>query len=172
MDIEEQLQNSLTQEIKILREILENIHSEQKALFNRNLELLNRIIEERLDLLEVFEKLNERLLEYTIEMSEIRLKSIPSKVELTFISILEILNDLVPVDNIELRYSLDQLKIITDEIEKLNGITMSYLESRPLESLECNAKCVNPLHIIDGQYREKPKKIALKLLEPDDEDEG
>lgn len=173
MDIEERLQNALTQEIKILREILENINSEQKALFNRDLELLNRIIEERLDLLEVFEKFNEKLLECTFEMLELHDKSIPSRAELAYLAVLEILRSIVPIDNIELRYSLDQLKIITDEIEKLNSITMSYLESRPLQSLECTAKYVNPLHIIDGQYREKPKKIALKLLEPDDEqDEG
>ena len=169
MNIEDRLKHTVEQEIKILREILENIHHEQKALFNRNLDELNHIIEERLDLLEAFEKFNETLIASTVDLANYKCKTIPKGGELTYQETLELLKDLVAVDNIELQYSLDQLRIITEEIEKMNGITLSYLESKPTQTLECTAHFRNPLHIIDGQYREKPKKITLGLLEPEED---
>lgn len=169
MDVEKNLQESFSQQIQILRAILENIHSEQNALINGNLEVLNHIIEQRLELLEKFEKHIEMLMGFAIELATLRHKQLPPGNELNYRSLLVLLKELINVDDVELQYSLDQVNIITAEIEKQNGITMSYLQSTAFKPLECTANFQNRLHIIDGQYRVKPKKVALGLLERDEE---
>jgi hypothetical protein len=84
--------------------------------------------------------------------------------------ILKLLEDLIPVENIDLRYNLGQLKQILEEIQKQNSLTLLLLHSKPLMSVECTALFKNPLKITDGRYQEKPKKIGVMLLEPDEED--
>lgn len=168
MDSEERFQYVLLQICDILREILANIKYEQQALHEGNLDLLNKIIEERLDFLEIYEKFAEELMAYT---DEIRNNSFPSHEDFAGENTFEWLSKLIAEDNISLQLTLNQIKNLIDEIHKQNKITLSILKTRPVALSENLVNLPNPFSLIKSEQQLKQKKISLALLDPFEKEE-
>ncbi len=154
-----QLEELISREIVILRSFLSNQRSEQTALLNKNNEQAEDFLDERLDLVAVFEKLREELITLVCQFAQ-QQKISRLEGELTHQRSIEILEEYVPVEEIELHALLGQLKAILVEIKNRNDLTQYFLSHKNIS-----------LHreIPQEALKKAPRKVMLELLDPPSE---
>lgn len=167
MTIETEIEDLIQQEIKVLRNLLSNLINEQKALLSKNTDALNDTIDKRIDYLEHFEVLAQRLSKYTRQLAIEYHKQLPDEVELSHTQALELLKEMIPVDNVELRTLFGQLEALFAEIENQNNVTKYFLQTNRSDVPDY---ATNGAGLVKERHETKRKKVQLDVLDPNDKD--
>ncbi len=157
-----QLEKLLWKEIEILRDLLSTLKQEQNALISWTEEQIDHVLTARLSIFETYERAAKNLVECIYSFAKEQGKMVlPDEKEHQ--KAIEILEELLPSDDVELHALLDQLKALLEEIQNQHNITRIYLRDRrgtPLPHIG--------LHHYNLSEKVSParKKIALELLDP------
>jgi hypothetical protein len=152
MLLEEELQVVMRKEIEILRDILTNLKREQMALLAEDENKLDGIFDERLNYMEGYQEIAHQLVLCAEELAFQHGKRIPMTHEQT----LDLFEELISIEDIELRALRFQLLALTDAIERQSTILKYYLKNGQ-SALQTSM----PLR----RATEKVKKVKLEVID-------
>lgn len=156
----EGLNNTLDQILINLREILSSVKEEQKLIGEHDIKKINDLVDKRLDILANYEDNFLKLVAYM---------SCSSKSDQEYADQLDFLTTLsriIPIEEVSLHCTLDQVKTLIEEIQNQNIISATFLELAPLHLGPRRPK--NFLQVTDNQYSPKKKPIQLQLAEEEE----
>ncbi len=155
----------MEQEIKILRNLLGNQAQEQQALLHQDVKQLDYIIDERLELIEAFERVSEQLIEFSRQLAQLHGKELIEGEELSHQQALQILEEFISYQEIDLKAGLDQLKAILAQIQNQNAITHYFLQRQDLQLEPVASQIHRQLSKIEPSTSTR-KKLLLAVLDP------
>lgn len=157
------LEKILREEIILMRHMLTSLHEENEAILSSDLHLVERVMEDRLGLIESFERVGQEALTLICHLEEI--EEIEFSQELAIEHLQAILKD----DDLELQSLLQQRSEILKEIYSRNYNNSVLLIQNPLRVIEehhSHQQYANPLSVTYGPNQKRLAKQALQVLDP------
>lgn len=129
--LERNLQECMSQEVQILRNMLTSIQDEQRAILTCNLGSWEQIIEERLFPAERFQQLAHLIIENIQALCVILHKQSPTN-EISHEEALELLTELITIENCEIPLLKSQILSLLQEIHQQNHLSAYFLHHHPI----------------------------------------
>jgi hypothetical protein len=160
-NIEKELQENMSQEVRLLRDMLTSIQEEQRAILTCNLCSWERVIEDRLFPAERFQQLNRLILDNIQALCLITNRKLPTN-EINHETALELLIEMVNIENCEIMFLKNQIVSLLQEIHQQNHLSAYFLHNHPITH---NPNVRDPSFFQAAKKTKSEKK--LMLMEPE-----
>ncbi len=126
----QELQEAMEREVSLLRNLLTSLHDEHVAILAENESMIEDVMEERLDLVSVFEQCSKTLITITRSLAEDVELSVSDDTILRHSEAIELLQKCLDPDDFELLSLRNQIQALMDEIYHQNDINGQLIKNQ------------------------------------------